>query len=213
MKIALSTVDGVSILTGGGEITTHDVDVLRAGLTKLLKSGRNRIILEFPEAERIPDSVLREMAKLDILARELSGRIVMLGANEQFRKRVLQFALPPVMECFDKREQALGYFKQKDAPKVAIAPTAVPSAGQADVPPTQKAKAEFRSKELSGATELRKRVSELENENQLLTKQLHAAWLASRPAPTPQASQGEFEILKKRFEEILEQTKASQPKQ
>jgi hypothetical protein len=247
MKLALSSAEGISVLTGTGQVSVHDLDVLRAGLTKLLKSGRNRIVLELSEAEMIPDGLIRELSKFDMLARELSGRVILAGNNEKLQKRVVQFAEPPVIECFNGKDAALKYFREKDKPATTPAPppavaaaavaatkSAAPAApaGSAQTPPTatgaqgpapgtdpaaaidpkQAFKTAVRQKELTEATDLRKRIADLENENTLLAKQLHTAWLASRTAPTQTAQQAELETLRQRMEEILEQGKASQAK-
>ncbi len=59
MKLTLADQEGVTVLTGTGEITEHDIQVLRAGLTKLFKSGKNRVVVDIPEADKLPPEILR----------------------------------------------------------------------------------------------------------------------------------------------------------
>jgi hypothetical protein len=197
MKISLRTQDGVAVLTGAGEISSHDMEVLRAGILKTLKSGRNRIILELVDAEKLPQELFRELAQFDRLARELSGRIVLAGFNDRLRALVAQASPPPGIECFETTETALQTFHGKAADPV--------SAPQAAAP--EKSKTELRQAELS-STDLKKRVTDLENENRSLLEQLHAASLA-RWKPSVAAQDAQIEALNGRLEEILVQLKAT----
>src|SRR5262245_15056237 len=113
MKLSLSEQSGVWILTGVGDISEHDIQVLKAGLTKLFNSGKNRIVVDLPEADRIPPEMLREIARLDITARELSGRIVLAGINSRLREQIESFSKPPVVECVESKEAGVEKLREK----------------------------------------------------------------------------------------------------
>lgn len=217
MKLALGAQDGIAVLTGSGEITAHDLDVLRAGIKKLFHSGRNQIILELLDADQLPPDIIRELSRFDLTARELSGRVILAGKNAQLKEQVRKFALPPIIECFDSREAAVQYFKPKAAPapaaqsvaaaaKAATAHAAAPSSEDA-----QKAhKTEIRQKELTDLNSLRKRIVELENQNQALVQQLHSAWLTSGLTGDA-ALEAQVKALTDQLEEVLNQVKAQVP--
>ena len=53
MKLELSAQDGVSILTVTGPIDQHKFKVLKAGIVKLFKDGKNKIVLNFNNVEKM----------------------------------------------------------------------------------------------------------------------------------------------------------------
>jgi anti-anti-sigma regulatory factor len=219
MKLTLVRNQGIEVLTSTGEISTRDLQVLKAGITQLLKSGKNRIVIDLPEASRIPGEILGEIAQLDLLARQLSGRIVLSGVSAQVREQIARFAQPPVLECFATVADALTHFKPAaaiDEAKPLTVPTATaasaappspaPAAGAsaaaaADPNAQTQYKADIREKELAGLHELRARIAELENENSHLLDQLLAAVTARRSFP-PQAHEASERLT--RLEERLE---------
>lgn len=230
MKLALGAQDGIAILTGSGDISAHDLDVLRAGIKKLFHSGRHQIILELLDAEQLPADIIREISRFDLTARELSGRVVLAGKNAQLREQVVKFALPPIIECFDSREAAVQYFKKPTptpqakpatpapapAAKTPAAPAPQPAAGKgAPAAPNpedaQKAfKADIRQKELTDLNSLRKRIAELENQNQALMQQLHSAWMTSGLSGDA-ALEAQVKALTEQLEQVLNDVKATQP--
>lgn len=112
MKIALREAEGISILDVSGEIDPHNFQVLKAGLSKLLKVGKNRIALHFVDADKIAGELLREIAILDVFARELSGQIILVSSNQQMKDTVRTFAKPPVIPILSSVELAVDYFKK-----------------------------------------------------------------------------------------------------
>ena len=197
MKLALSVQDGVSVLSGSGDITSHDVAVLSAGLTKLLRSGHNRIVLDLPEAKTLPSELLVELAKLDRLAGELSGRITLACRTE--------LSQSPAVHSYETKELALQSYKKPVAPASAIAPPQAPAVAVAADP-----KSELRQRELGEVGELRKRAEHLEQENQVLLKQLHAAWLKGPKEKSPNVQDAEVEALRQKIQELLGEVKALQ---
>lgn len=116
MKINLRQEDSIAILEISGAVDTHNFQVLKAGVTKLLRDGRNRIILSFTDATDLESDVLRELAIIDVFARELSGKIVLAAASEELKESVRIFAKPPVIPILSSIELALDFFR-KAAPQ------------------------------------------------------------------------------------------------
>lgn len=231
MKLSLKSQNGIEVLTGGGEISAHDLQILRAGIMKLFQSGKNKIVLEIPEAEKLPPEILREVSKLDLMARELSGRLVLAGVNTVLREQITRFAQPPVIQCFDSKEDAIKHLHQSPSqsqpapvtaappPSPSQAPAPAPTPAQAPAPaapaPTgeasadhaQQYKTDIRQKELGDLGSLRKTISSLENENKLLRDQLIVAITHRREAHSEIAAQKQIEALEKKLEEMLDESK------
>ncbi len=228
MKLTLKAQAGIQILSSTGDINSRDIQVLRAGITQLMKSGKNKIVFEIPDADKLPAEILRELSMLDLLARELSGRVALAGTSPLLRQQIQRFAQPPVIQCFDSAAAAIKHFadaaaaaKQAAPPAPAPASTAAPTPAakpQAAAPEAPKpapadvavARAEVRQKELSELTDFRKRIAQLENENQLLRDKLISALEHRRAAVPPAAAQKKIEDLEQKIEELL--TQAAQPK-
>lgn len=111
MKLALRQEDGVSILEVSGPVDLQSFQVLKAGISKLLRDGKNKIVLKIVDAEQIPSEVMRELAIVDMFARELSGKIVLASPNEQLKASVRSFAKPPVIPILSTVELCLEYFR------------------------------------------------------------------------------------------------------
>jgi anti-anti-sigma regulatory factor len=205
MKLSLSEQAGVWILSGTGEISDHDIQVLKAGLTKLFNSGKNRIVIDLADAERIPPEMLREIARLDITARELSGRVVLSGINERLKEQIAQFAVPSVVECVESKEAAVAKLQEKGPPPTA-APAPTPGA------PTDQYKADIRQKEIGETGELRKRVEKLQKQNELLIEQLKTALLARRVPSGDAALKSEITALEEKIGQLLGQRQAKSSK-
>jgi anti-anti-sigma factor len=114
MKVSLRHEDSIAILEVAGEVDAHSFQVLKAGLTKLLRDGKNRIILSLKDANELESDVLRELAIIDVFARELSGKIVLSAENEDLREGVKIFAKPPVIPILSSVALALDYFKKSE---------------------------------------------------------------------------------------------------
>jgi anti-anti-sigma factor len=115
LKVSLRQIEGYSILDIQGDIDVHNFAVLKAGLTKLFRNGKNRIVVHIENGESISSDVIREIAILDVFARELSGKIVIASASETLKSNVVSFAKPPVVGILPDVSKAVGYLKDLDA--------------------------------------------------------------------------------------------------
>jgi anti-anti-sigma regulatory factor len=113
MRLALRQEEGVSVLEVSGPVDLQNFQVLKAGLAKLLRDGKNRIALKINDADQVPSEVMRELAILDVTARELSGQIILVSANDNLKQSVRSFAKPPVIPILSTLELAHKYFKEK----------------------------------------------------------------------------------------------------
>jgi anti-anti-sigma regulatory factor len=112
MKIALSQKEGVSILSVTGVVDMHSFTVLKAGITKLLRDGKNRIALDLSASEKLDTEVIREIAILDILARELAGRIALIVSDAAIRQTITSFSRPPIVPIVDSQAQLIQFFEK-----------------------------------------------------------------------------------------------------
>lgn len=115
MKIALRQEESASILEIQGTIDTHNFAVLKAGLSKLLQNGKNRIVLHLQDPAGLSSDVLRELAILDVFARELSGKLVIASDSIELKQKVEAFAKPPVVAFLPTVAKAVDYLKDLDA--------------------------------------------------------------------------------------------------
>jgi hypothetical protein len=200
MKLGLGEENGVCVLTGTGEISDHDVQVLKAGLTKLFSSGKNRIVVHITQATVVPPEMSREIAKLDQVARSRGGRVVVsLPAGlPGLRASVEEAAAPADIEVFDSKEAAVKKLRATEGGLAAVA------AAPAKAPPENpQFKADIRQKELTESGDLRKRIEVLEKQNELLIDQLKAALQARRVPPGDVALRSEISALEEKIQQLL----------
>lgn len=175
MKIALSSEKNVAILSVSDTVDDREIQVLRAGIKKILGSGKNRIVLELQGTQDLSSDILRELAAFDALARELSGRVVLAGVSATLKTKIETFAKPPLILCFETRAKAIEFLTEP--PKPEIPPAAVAAAQAAPAPEQLKELQALQQEQ--GA--LRGRLQQLEKENAGLREQIVAATIARRP--------------------------------
>ena len=115
MKISLRQEESASVLEIQGPIDTHNFAVLKAGLSKLLQNGKNRIVVHLQDPAGLTNDVLREIAILDVFARELSGKLVLASGSLELKQKVEAFAKPPVVAILPSVAKAVEYLKDLDA--------------------------------------------------------------------------------------------------
>lgn len=112
MKLRLNDENGIAVLSVSGALDAHNFDVLKAGVAKLFRSGKNRIVLNLEDATEIAGEALRELAILDVFARELSGKIVLAASHASLKESVRLFSKPPVIPIASTVAQALEVIAQ-----------------------------------------------------------------------------------------------------
>ena len=168
----------MQIITASETIGPQDVQVLRAGVGKLFKNGKNKIVLEIVQAGTLSSDVLRKSPSWTSW-RELSGRIVLSGFDPPAKARIEGLIKPPAIPSFMDRAAALKYFRGP-APS---APTLAPAAKtDGNVAPGQAPlfKEDVRQREITQLGPLRKQIADLEKENLSLKEQLLAMVIERR---------------------------------
>lgn len=218
MKLTLAKDRGVDVLTTSGAIEAQEAAVLKAGVGKLIRDGKNQIAIEISEA-RVPTELIRELIALDLLARELSGRVVVVASQKQLRTEIESFARPVTLSSFETRAQALEFFDKANA--APLAPIAVPddgakpaaaiTAAPAQVQPAAEPQAEvkllkeqIRERELKEVGELRKTIARLEDENKALLGQLQTLVIERRMPPDEAAYRERVRDLEDKLEKLME---------
>ncbi len=133
MKLKLEVVRDISVLVAEGPITPENFAILRAGIKKLFKDGKNKIILELPDSGTFTPPILREFATLNLMASELSGSIVLAQIAPLTRAKIEAFSKPPAVRCFTDRTIASEFFYPKDADPIPYSPA--PAAIPVSAPP------------------------------------------------------------------------------
>jgi hypothetical protein len=233
MKLKLEAVRDVNVLVATGPIEPANFAVLKAGIRKLFKDGKNKIILELPESSTLSPEILRELAALNLLASELAGQILLAGISPLTRAKIDSFSKPPVVRCFADRTAAVEFFHPKAAeepakkeppkpdlpsdakPAAAATPSATPAgaapeaAGHAD---PASMKSEIRSKEIGDLGELRKRMTELEAENRELMAELSRMATTRREPPDLDSWKEKVSRLEKDLADAIAAAQAPPPK-
>lgn len=206
MKLALTSEKSIPVLTVSEGITEHDIQILRAGITKLFKSGRNKIILEVPGLDSMPGEVIRQLSTFDILARELSGRLVVAGVSQALKTKIEVFANPPTVLTFENRGEALEFFT---TPLPQTVPTATPPAPGSTA--AAGAVAGVGAGAVNAETEalraeqnsLKQRLQTLEKENKALKEQVVLATIARRVPEDEAAYLQKIQTLEAKIEKLL----------
>ena len=140
MKVKLSQENGIATLEVIEEVNMTEVAALKAGIVKFLQSGKNKIILNLLKAKPLPIEAIQECFKLNSVASELKGSIVVVGQGDLIVK-ASEGAKDGGMKCFNALDAAMRFFQDKTAD-------------------------EKKALDAVGADEeLRKRVTQLEQEN------------------------------------------------
>lgn len=220
MKLLLEKHRDLNILVASGPITAENFAVLRAGIRKLFTDGKNKIILDLPDSNGFTAEILRELAVMNLIAAELSGQLVLSSIEPLTRAKIDSFSKPPIVRCFKTREDAIHFFYPEEkkvapppvaasvAPSSAPSPAASPVSDEKAAEQKQQFKADIRAKELGDVGSLRKRISELEEQNKELMVQLSTLVLTRRDPPDLASWQEKVSLLEKQLEETLGQQNA-----
>lgn len=118
MKLRLSDKDGIQVLEVIGPITVETFRVLKAGITKLFRSGKNKMILSFAQCEEIETAVIRDLSDLNLSARELAGEIVLGAVKPDLKTKIDISAKPPGVIAFPTMEEAFAFITKKKKEKI-----------------------------------------------------------------------------------------------
>jgi hypothetical protein len=213
LKLKLRSEREVQVLSASEAIGAADIQILRAGISKLFKNGKNKIVLDVDHSMDLPLDVLREIAHLDILARELSGRIVLSGFGKEAKARIENLMKPPAIPSFESVQEAIQFFSPPAPSSSAAIPGAKPGAKpgpEVISKPAPGVKEEARARETPDISELRKRLSDLESENRTLREQLMGWVVVRKTVSDAQVYQEKVAALEQELAQVLNQLKGAQ---
>jgi len=233
VKLVQKEVNNISVLILQDEISDRDVQVLGAGIKKLMMSGKNRIIVELTGVSAMSSGAIRAIGQLDLAARELAGRVLTCGASAPVMKQIEAFATPPIVALFkDLKTAVLEFQKTKavdEAQKAGAAPTApapvhgakpasAPVPGKEPARPSDKAgtaaaagpkdglsREEIMEREKAEVTNLRKSITDLEAQNRILMEQITEMTFKRKDMPTEAAYREKVTVLEGEIAELTKQ--------
>lgn len=214
MKLKLLAEKDVQILVATEAITVRDAQVLQSGINKLLKNGKNLILVDLGSVQEqdLPPEVLMNLAHLDLVARELSGRVVLGGVSAQLRQKIEHHAKPPVILCFEEREKAIAFLRDPEGAEAAhAAPQAQAALSEAQLAEILQKKDKVRQRELQELGPIRKQLAQAEEENRFLRKQLEAAVHDHRRPVDAKAQEEKIRALETELNRLLEEIRQQKP--
>lgn len=120
MKLKLSEDQGIHTLHTSGDLSEKDLKILHAGLIKLFKDGKNKVILQLSEIQTIPSEFPKNLSELNLIAEELSGQIVVVVADPKIRSQLENFSTPNRLRSFEQTSAAIQYFSKSEKSKEEI---------------------------------------------------------------------------------------------
>jgi cell division protein FtsB len=119
MKLQLSEHKGVHVLTVEGSIAGRDAQVLKAGIAKLFKDGKYRLVLDVRPPPQLDDGTIRELSIMNKLAQELSGEIVLAIEDAGVRQKVEKSNVASPVKTFANKVDAVAFIQSETAKSAA----------------------------------------------------------------------------------------------
>lgn len=233
MKLTQKEVNNINVLILQDAITPRDVQVLGAGIKKLMMSGKNRIIVELTGVSTVSADAIRAIGQLDLAARELAGRVLTAGASPQVMKQIEAFATPPIIALFKDLKSAFLEFQKSTkavdeahrvaTPAVTAKPTATVSAPAPSAsaektttaahagPKVGLTREEIMEREKAEVTQLRKSITDLEAQNRILFEQITTMTIKRKDMPTESAYLDKIRVLDQEVTELAKQLQDQVP--
>lgn len=208
MKLSLRASGDIQILTISGLRGSEDLAVLRAGVVNILRKGKNRVVLDLADSGPIPPDHLRELARLRLIANELSGDLVLVGGRPELRTQVSNFSNPPAVPIHESVEAAVQSFvklrKTPAPPPVAPSPEeGSPAATAAEARQAGEFREQVLQREGGEIGGLRREVERLRAENRSLHELVAERLLSSRFPVDLKACHEKILLLEGQLAEIL----------
>lgn len=241
MKLKLKSERDVHILGVAGTLDEKSFAVLHAGITKLFKTGKNKIILDLAEAEVHRPEPLHGLTELNHLARELAGEIVIVGAASDIAEELrhaagaggivvmpdvataLQRLLPPLRPSVATPEKPSSIPEKAVAANESRAPLVTEARAPSSPAPShdltsEKLQAEvlqlrsqLREKEGGELAKLRQESALCQEQNNQLKLLLERLVLERRSPPNEAAYQAKIRSLETEMEETIQRLAAATP--
>lgn len=211
MKIHLTEKSGIHILSIQGDLDSKQFAVVKAGISKLLRDGKNRMVLDLSQIGKLDTEAVQGLVALNVVARELSGDILLSGLEAPLRQVVENLGKPSLLTCYPSLDAALDVFQRLSPEKEEIEADEEVSSGDIAVDfqkkneEIKKLRAELKQKEEGELGRLREEVARLGTEKKIWEERIHA-WIAEkRQPPTEQAALDKVRILEDKVIELQTQ--------
>lgn len=112
MNLNLEQKSGAHILKISGDVDVKGTAILRAGVTKLMKSGKDKIILDLAQVGGLHESFVKEVTELHKLAAELMGKVVVAGAPANVATQLKAAGDPPPFPVINTVIEAITFLQQ-----------------------------------------------------------------------------------------------------
>jgi anti-anti-sigma regulatory factor len=214
VKLSLGLTQGFTVLKVDAEVSAHDFQVLKAGITKLLGDGKDKIVLDLTPQQDMDEAMIRELGLLNFTARELSGEIVLIASAKGLLQKIESFANPKPISIYGKVEEGVEHLvrKGKVASELSGAPVgASPEEIQKLQAEITQLKGQLRDKEGGGElAQVKQQNAELAAQNRQLMEQVEAMFLKRVEPPNAASYQEKVTLLEDKVEELLKKIEESQ---
>jgi anti-anti-sigma regulatory factor len=213
MKLQLAAKNGVTILSVTGSLDTKSFTILKAGIAKLFRDGKNKIILNLSSSEKLDNDVIRDLAILDINAKELSGSIALSGVGPELKQGIANFSKPPVIAIFANDEQALEYFQKLslDAEEPEEDAGLLKKQLAAKEKEVEALKAQVKLLDPAQLQAARAKETELAAKNKELENQMRTLLLERRLPPDVEAVEAKISVLEGTIKDLTKKMQVQAP--
>ncbi len=204
MKLKLARDKDLNILGISGIVDQKNYAILRAGVSQLFKTGKNKILLDMAEVEDLDPAAFMDLAQLHALAREMLGEVMVCGLSPAIRQKVAVIQPPPAIEIFASLAEALGAINDRRAP---------PSPAQEALDEIVNLKKRILELEsASDANKLRAENASLKEQVERLQGQLVAVMLENREPNSIGDWRERHQLLEDQIADLLAQPEGGEPK-
>jgi len=110
--ISIRKKDAVTILDVGGRLTSFEVSALRDAISRLLKEGRNNIVLNLRALDYLDSSGIGELARSYVSVVKTGGQMKVVGLSARVEEVLQITQLFRVFPEFPSEEAALDSFPE-----------------------------------------------------------------------------------------------------
>jgi hypothetical protein len=110
MKLRLDQIKDISILEASEDISVHEISILKAGIGKLLKSGKNKIILNLTNAKKLSTEMMEVILHFQSIAFELKGELILVGQGDLVHEVIQKKGKGNYLKFFTSKEAAVSSF-------------------------------------------------------------------------------------------------------
>lgn len=208
MRLRLNQERDISLLDVLDDVSVQNVSVLRAGIAKLLSSGKHKIILNLVDAKQLAIEVIREIVKLHQIASELKGEIVLVGQGDMVKQAIKSFPTPPSIRYFSTREAALNALLGEHTEEAPVARIEGPNSElRAHLEKLQtenkKLKEKIAKNNVEEIRKLRFENGVFQQQSMAMEEQLKAIVKERKPAPDSEGTQTKINQIEKSLNEFL----------